>query len=541
MSTVKDLINRHFEGHQPATIALEVAVAILGAQYLVSLVEPGEILPRLDRAKWTLVRKLFSSIVRDKVVKAADAIKYPALAGDEPTTRIPSHGMKADDVVEKALVLHHGLDVDYRKGTLSGAVYHGGDAHTMMVNRVMEIFQWSNPLHVDVFGAPRKMEAEIVAMVLKMYNGDARPGSCGALTSGGTESIGMAMKSYRDWGRSRGITSPSIVAPVTAHPAFDKACAYYGLRLIKVPVGASGRVDPVELESYIRYDTIAIVGSAPTFPHGTVDPIKELSQIAVAHNVGLHVDCCLGSFIMPFLEKAGFPGHVVDFRLPGVTTISCDTHKYGFAPKGTSVIMYANSKLREYQFFACSMWPGGIYCSPGASGSKAGNVIAGTWAAMLAMGEDGYIESCRSIVSARIKMTDAIQSLPFLHLLGTPSASVFGFSSNVIDIYVLSDQLKARGWALNPLQFPGGLQFSVTLLQAQEGVADRFVADICELGGALYTAAMKDAAEGRPQKIGAQGGTLYGSQQRVSDRSILDDVMRVYLDGYYSTGAVVTK
>lgn len=529
------LIDRKLAGDAPSTVVLKTIAAVCGVQLLLELLGPGFLWSRINAAKWRLVRMIFGRIVKQKVAEAASQIKFPRLVDDVVTTKIPEKATSAKDVIQQALVLHSGLDVDYKKGTLSGAVYHGGDQHTDMVNRVMEMYQWSNPLHVDVFGAPRKMEAEIVAMVLNMYNGASRPGSCGALTSGGTESIGMAMKSYRDWARARGFQTFSIVAPITAHPAFDKGCAYYGLELIKVPVGRSGAVDPEELEKYIRHDTIAIVGSAPTFPHGTVDPIGALSEIAVRRQIGLHVDCCLGSFIMPFLERAGFPGHVVDFRLPGVTSISCDTHKYGFSPKGTSVVMYGFPKLREFQFFAYSMWPGGIYCSPGASGSKAGNVIAGTWAAMISVGEEGYVQACRDIVTARKKITDAINALPFLHVLGTPTASVFGFGSDIIDIYVLSDRIKGRGWCLNSLQFPAGLQFSITLLQAQSGVAERFIQDICEIGGELYAEVLKNHAEGKSIPVGADGGTLYGSQQRVSDRTILDDVMRAYLNGYYAT------
>lgn len=533
--SIASLINGSLSKESPSAVVTKTIIAVLLTQYAVRLLQPGQLWKRLNATKWSLIRTVFASIVRSKVNEAAAIITFPALPNEKKMTRLPIKGIPSEEIIKEALVLHEGLDVDYRKGGLSGAVYHGGDDHTAFINRIMEIYQWSNPLHVDVFGAVRKMEAEVVQMVLRMYNGDARPGACGALTSGGTESIGLAIKSYRDWAFSRGIKEPSIVAPVTAHPAFDKGCAYYGLRLVKVPVGPSGKVDPAEMIKFLRHDTIAIVGSGPTFPHGTVDPIAALSDIALERGIGLHVDCCLGSFIMPFLEKAGFPGHIVDFRLPGVTSISCDTHKYGFSPKGTSVVMYGSQMLREFQFFSHAEWPGGIYASPGASGSKAGNVIAGTWAAMLSLGEQGYIDSCRAIVSARMRMTSAIQALPFLYVLGEPTASVFGFSSNTIDVYTLSDEMKARGWSLNPLQFPAGIQFSVTLLQSQDHVVDKFIQDICEIGGALYADVLKRQARGERVNVGSEGGSVYGSQQRVSDRTILNQVMKVYLNEYYRT------
>eukprot|EP00742_Colponemidia_sp_Colp-10_P017011 GILJ01019538.1.p1 GENE.GILJ01019538.1~~GILJ01019538.1.p1 ORF type:complete len:451 (+),score=39.87 GILJ01019538.1:189-1355(+) len=379
------------------------------------------------------------------------------------------------------------------------------------------------------------MEAEIAAMVVDMYNGTER-GACGAVTSGGTESIGMAVKVYRDWGLNvLGITSPTIVLPITAHPAFDKAAAFYGVRLIKVPVGKSGRVDPTVLESYIRQDTVAIVGSSPTFPHGTVDPIAELSEIAYNRGIGMHVDACLGGFIIPFMAEAGFADHVVDFRNRGVTTISADTHKYGYAPKGTSVILYGSKELRAYQFFTTAEWPGGIYCSPGASGSKAGNVIAGAWASLLHHGRSGYVDACRRLITTRKFITDAIEANPSLELLGTPTASVFAFTSSEIDVYVLNDQLKSRGWMLTPLQFPAGLQFSLTMLQTSPGVAEKLVADIKEVTSNLKAETEARRAKGENVRVGAQGATLYGSQQRIPDRTVLNMVMAQYLNGYYGT------
>lgn len=538
--SLEKLVDHYFAGDTPSHIIAKTTCALLAANIIVSVLKDGDILSRLNAAKWSAVRKVFSRIVRSKVAEAADAIKFPVIANEPIITRLPADGMSKGEILKVASFLHNGMDLDYRKGTCSGYVYHGGEEHTAFMNEVMSLFQWSNPLHVDVCGAVRKMEAEIVSMVLSMYNGDARPGSCGALTSGGTESIGMAVKSYREWGITRGITTPTIVAPITAHPAFDKACSYYQVRLIHVPVGPSGAVDAKELEKYIRHDTVAIVGSAPTFPHGTFDPIGELSEIAFSRGIGLHVDCCLGSFIVPFLAKAGFPSAVVDFRNRGVTSISCDTHKYGFSPKGTSVVMYATEELRSFQFFTYSGWPGGMYCSPGASGSKAGNVIAATWAALINTGESGYVDSCRKIVSTRVKITDALGNLPFFYVMGQPCASVFAFGSDDIDIYILSDRMKAKGWGLNPLQFPAGLQFSLTLLQTKDGVADRFLQDICEIGGELYAQVLKERAEGKVIAIGSNGATLYGSQQRIADRTIINEVMKVYLQGYYGTDHSLT-
>jgi sphinganine-1-phosphate aldolase len=403
----------------------------------------------------------------------------------------------------------------------------------------MEIFQWTNPLHTDSFPSIRQMEAEIVSMAVNMYNGSPEAGNCGSITTGGTESIMMAVKTYRDFAKNeRDISKPNLVMPVTAHPAFDKACQYFNIELIKVPVSAqTGRVNPAELERFINPNTIAIVGSSPNYPYGTIDPIEELSQIAKAHGVGMHVDACLGGFVVPFLEKAGAPNPpLVDFRLPGVTTISCDTHKFGYAPKGTSVVMYRSHELRRYQYFSVGDWPGGLYASPSAPGSKPGNCIAGTWAAMVAHGEDGYVRCVRDIQRTLFKIKAGLQKQPGLYILGNPTVCSCAFTSDEIDIYELSDLLQKRhGWQLNPLQFPSGIVFSLTLVHSRGDIADNFLRDVEEINAELRLRREEEAKAGKHRPIGDQGGTLYGGQQRIADRSILEDISKRFFDLYYET------
>jgi sphinganine-1-phosphate aldolase len=523
------------EGARPSQVVGKTLLACAVAHVAVALLSPGFVLRRLHALKWSVVRVVAAPIVNKKVADAVKDVKMLHYQGEPVNATLPATGRPHDELIAMCDEFHRRLDISHLEQRFSGVVYHGGLEFTAFINKVMEFFQWTNPLHFDSHGAVRKMEAEIVSMVVALFNGGPR-GACGACTSGGTESIGMAMKTYRDWGREvRGITNPSIVMPITAHPAFDKACWYYGIEIIKVPVGASGAVDPQELVKYIKYNTVAIVGSAVTFPHGTFDPIPELAEIAHSRGIGLHVDACLGSFIVPLLTKAGFKDiPLFDFRLQGVTSISCDTHKYGFAPKGTSIIMYGSMELRSYHFFATADWPGGVYGSPGAAGSKPGNVIAGTWAALMSFGESGYTDTCRAIVKARITMTDGIKKLPGIVVYGNPQASVFGFGSTLVDIYTVSDRLKKLGWVLNSLQFPAGIQFSVTYPVALPGVAERFVEDVAAINGDLLRERETDIAAGRKPKIGAEGGSMYGSQQRVADRTLLNAVMKKCLDKYYS-------
>ncbi|KAI0320847.1 pyridoxal phosphate-dependent transferase [Amylostereum chailletii] len=350
----------------------------------------------------------------------------------------------------------------------------------------------SNPLHPDVFPAVRRMEAEVVAMCLRIYN---NPDGAGAMTSGGTESILMAVKTHREWALdTKGITEPEMVIPVTAHAAFDKASSYFKIKLHWIPVDpVTRRVDLKRMRRAINANTIMIVGSAINFPDGCQDDIVSLGKLARRYNIGLHVDCCLGSFIMPFLEKAGFPVEPFDFRVAGVTSISCDTHKYGFAPK--AIVMYRSPELRQYQYYVNPSWTGGVYASPGLSGSRPGSLIAGTWAAMQYMGEEGYIASCRDIVNAARTIERGIRTnFPDLAVLGNPPASVVAFRAvdpAALNILEVGDRMSKRGWHLNALQDPPGLHIACTRLTVS--VVDAFLSD---LNAAILEAKGSPAGEG---------------------------------------------
>ncbi|KAI0049954.1 PLP-dependent transferase [Auriscalpium vulgare] len=367
---------------------------------------------------------------------------------------------------------------DFRQGRLSGAVYHGGDDMEKILVAAFQRYCVSNPLHPDVFPAVRKMEAEVVAMCLRMYN---NPTGAGATTSGGTESIIMSVKTHRDWARAvKGITEPEIVVPASAHAAFDKAAAYLKIKLHTIPVNPETRqVDLKRVRRAINSNTIMIVGSAINFPDGCQDDIVALGKLAKKYSVGMHVDCCLGSFIMPFLEKAGFPVEPFDFRVEGVTAISCDTHKYGFAPKGSSVIMYRSAELRQHQYYVNPSWTGGLYASPGFSGSRSGALIAGAWAAMHYMGEEGYLASCHDIVGAAKTIERRIKTeIPELHILGKPPASVVAFGSRNAEVNALEvgDRMSKKGWHLNALQNPPAVHIACTRLTV--AVVDAFIDDL---------------------------------------------------------------
>ncbi|KAF7376459.1 Sphinganine-1-phosphate aldolase [Mycena sanguinolenta] len=426
---------------------------------------------QMDKAKLEIEDKL--------VPKGADVTRHLALPEKGQT---PEWILAEMDKMDNEMGSPNG----WKAGKLSGAVYHGGDDMERVIVAAYAKYCVSNPLHPDVFPAVRKMEAEIVAMTLKLFN---NPDGAGTMTSGGTESIIMSVKTHRDWARAvKGITEPEIIIPASAHAAFDKGAAYLKIKFHSVPVDpVTRKVDLKAVKRAINPNTIMLVGSTVNFPDGNQDDIEALGKLAAKYKIGLHVDCCLGSFIVPYLEKAGLSEGVngkyklspFDFRVPGVTAISCDTHKYGFSPKGTSVIMYRDAELRRYQYYVNPDWSGGVYASPSLSGSRPGALIAGTWAAMQYMGSDGYLESCQAIVTCARTIADTIvASIPELYILGSPPASVIAFGSRhpKVNIHEVGDKMSRRGWHLNALTGPAALHIACTRLTLDR--IDVFIADL---------------------------------------------------------------
>jgi len=399
----------------------------------------------------------------------------------ETYASLPQVGRSREEILEEMHILYTKEEHKWRDGYVSGAVYHGDQEHIDFQNQVYAINSQSNPLHFDVWPSGVKFEAEIVSMTANMLGaGQAGDEIVGTVTSGGTESILLAMKTYRDWGRDKkGIAQPEMIVPTTAHAAFDKASQYFDIKMVRIPVGDDFRADVEATRAAINPNTVVIVGSAPPFPHGIVDPIQELSELARSHGIGFHTDACLGGFILPWAEKLGYPVPPFDFRLPGVTSISADTHKYGYAAKGTSVVMYRGRELRHYQFYATTEWPGGLYFSPTLAGSRPGALSAACWAAMVSLGEQGYLDAARRILQTADTLKAGIRGIPELRLLGDP-LFVIAFASDELDIYAVSDYLGKMGWSLNGLQLPPALHIALTVRHAQPGFAERLVVDLQE-------------------------------------------------------------
>lgn len=455
--------------------------------------------------------------IQQELVKALKPYRGEVATFD----RLPESGLPRDEIVDQIMELYKKEEPRWRNGRVSGAVYHGDQAHIDFQNKVYSIQSQANPLHMDVWPSTTKFEAEIVSMTAHMLGSDKTDDEIvGTVSSGGTESILLAMKTYRDWARAtKNITEPEMVIPSTAHVAFEKASQYFGIKLTRVPVGSDFRADVPAMEAAITPNTIVMVGSAPPFPHGIVDPIEELSEIARKHGIGFHTDACLGGFLLPWAEKLGYPVPKFDFRLKGVTSMSCDTHKYGYAAKGTSVVLYRGRELRHYQYYIATDWCGGLYLSPTLTGSRPGGLSAAAWAALVSMGEKGYLEAARRILATAGKIKEGIRSIPELFVIGDP-LFVIAFGSNELDIYAISDVMSKKGWNLNGLQNPPAVHIATTIRHTQAGVAEQFLSDLKE---------SVDYVKTHPEMQGNMT-PVYGMTANVMLRGAVDEFLRALLD-----------
>jgi len=460
----------------------------------------------------------------------------PSGPGTIQYTTLPASGWTADQVRAELEKLGDMKHTSWEKGRVSGAVYHGGDELLTLKSEAFKRFGVANPIHPDVFPGVRKMEAEVVAMTLRLFN--APESGAGVTTSGGTESIIMAVLAARQKAYAeRSVREPEIILPETAHTAFRKAAEYFKIKLHLVPCPApTYKVQIATVSRLINSNTILLVGSAPNFPHGIVDDIPALSRLALKNKLPLHVDCCLGSFVIPFLARAGFPAPDFDFRVPGVTSISVDTHKYGFAPKGNSVVLYRSAALRRYQYYVCPDWSGGVYASPSMAGSRPGALIAGCWASLMKMGEDGYLSTCLQIVGAaktietRIRTSDALRHS--ITVIGKPMVSVVAFTANEtqkdsfykLDIYDVADAMSQRGWHLNALQDPPAIHVAVTVPIV--AVVDELLKDLEEV---------VESVRGNPREKKGDAAALYGVAGALPDKSVVRELAEGFLDTLYKT------
>ena len=475
------------------------------------------------------VRERIQREYDDMMAELEHAVK-PYGGEFEVHAELPEQGLDRDAILGDIEVMQRREAKSWRDGFVSGAVYHGAQEHIDFLNEIYAATSQLNPLHSDVWPSGAKFEAEVVSMTARMLGADASGNArgsedpvCGVVSSGGTESILLAMKAYRDQARHRRrIKRPRMVVPTTAHAAFDKAARYFGIEIVHVPVGDDCRADVDATRRAIDRNTIVVVGSAPSFPHGAIDPIESLSELARGHGIGFHTDACLGGFVLPWAEQLGYPVPPFDFRLPGVTSISADTHKYGYAAKGTSVVLYRGLERRHFQYFTTSDWPGGLYFSPTFAGSRPGALSAACWAALLSVGKEGYLTATKAILETAAAIRRGVESIPELHVMGDP-LWVIAFGSKTLDIYRVLDAMTARGWSLNGLHRPPCVHIAVTLRHAQPGVAERFTSDL---------RAAVDEVKASPKQKGGMA-PVYGLAATMPVRGAIDDMLTQYMDLLY--------
>ena len=438
---------------------------------------------------------------------------------------LPDRGRPRDEVLAELRAMATEEDAFWETGRCSGTMYCGDHEHYDFMNEAFGLFAHVNVLQRDMCPSATKFEAEILAMALDLLHAEAVTDGepAGLVTTGGTGSILHAVLAYREQAAARGVTRPNFVKPETGHPAFDKACHLFGVELRTAPVHPdTTTVDVGAMADLVDGDTIAVMGSACNYPYGTIDPIPEMGELAQSRGVGLHVDGCLGGFILPFGQELGVePIPLFDFRVPGVTSISADTHKYGYAFKGSSTLLFRDKALRNGQYFFVSGWTGGKYMSPGIEGSRSGGLLAATWAAMVQLGRDGYRRYAEQIFATAAEMMNAVRSHPELRIMGSPTFC-FSFTSDEFDIYHVNDLMRQRGWRFNGQQYPNAIHMAVTRPQTQPGVVEAFAADLAE--AVAHARERKDEA---PFSAAIYGGVDGGLTDEADEmiRSVMADLL----------------
>lgn len=387
---------------------------------------------------------------------------------------LPVHGMPRDALTE-ALALARANDVDWRRGRVGMYIHFAGEDVLEVAKEAYLAFFSENGLGPKAFPSLARFERDIVSMTLGLLHGG--PDARGAMTVGGTESILLAVKTARDRARARGVGGavPEIVTANSAHPAFDKAAYFLGMRVTRVPVGAGFRADVAAMEAAIGPDTIMLVGSAPAFPHGVVDPIPELGALALRHDLWLHVDACVGGYSAPFAKMLGIDIPDFDFAVPGVTSMSADLHKYGFTAKGASCVLYAKAEDYAFQAYTFSNWQRGTYATQTFVGTRAGGAIAAAWAVMNYLGVEGYMNASRRVFATREAFEEAARSLG-LEVFGEPRLGIVSFGSAEIDMFAVAERMEGRGWQIGKLTEPRGLHMMLNL--THEPIVDEFKTDL---------------------------------------------------------------
>ena len=395
----------------------------------------------------------------------------------------------------------------HQEKNISGIIYLGDQQHNDNMVKIFSRFSFSNPLHPDIFPEIRQMEIDIINIATDLFQGDDK--CCGNITYGGTESILLACLTYRDYYQyHRNIYHPNIICYDTVHPAFDKACHYFGIKQHKISVSQN-------IHKYIDSNTILLVGSCPEYSYGTIDPIKEMSNLALQYNIGLHIDCCMGGFLVPFLEEFNY----INFSLNGITSISLDTHKYGYSLKGSSILLFRNYQLKKFQHYINTTWKGGVYATPTLMGSKSGGIIAATWCSLLMIGKQQFTDFAMEIQQNLLYIKNKTTEIDDLYIIGEPTLNIIAYASNTINIYLVIKQMKERNWELTIMQNPPSFHLCITKIHTRE-LCNQFSIDLMD--------SVEIVKKNKNQKL---DGTLalYGSSEQIENSLFIDEIIHDYI------------
>ncbi len=440
---------------------------------------------------------------------------------------MPDIGQPSLEILEQ-LEAFKEHDPSYKDGRMWSLAYYVDEEHSAFVKESYHRFACENGLNPTAFKSLKRFETEVISATADILNGSEDV--CGVVTSGGTESCLMAVKTYRDMAREkRRVKYPEMIIPESAHVAWFKASEYFGVKIRLVPLLDDFSPDLKKLKRLVNRNTVMILGSAPEYPHGTIDPIAAMGEIAQKHKIPLHVDACVGGFILPFMEMNGEEMPLWDYRVPGVTSISADIHKYGYAAKGASTITYRNLGYLRYQMFVYQDWPGGVFASSALLGTRPGGAYAAAWGVLQYFGKAGYRTLARDTLDAVKQLKAGVENIPELEIMGTPKGPLFAFRSTSpeVNIFAVGDQMDAKGWQVNRNQFPAGLHAMVTAQHLK--VVDQYLADL---------AAAVETVKANPDLAGQGGAATYGMLAHVPLRGMVKKkVLDMYCQQYRAGGS----
>jgi len=445
----------------------------------------------------------------------------------------PKNKNKYEDVLSD-MQLYSIDDSNWQDGKTWSLVYNAGKEHSDFLKNAYNMYFSENALNPMAFKSLKRFEHEVVRMSAEIFNGKEH--AVGTMSSGGTESILLAVKTYRDRAKSKHSFirrfKPEMIVPESVHVAFNKAAHYFGVKLVVAKLDENYSLDIEQVKKLINKNTILLVGSAPSYPFGVVDPVEELGQVALQNNIPLHVDACLGGFLLPFIEKNGISVPKFDFRVKGVTSISADVHKYAYSAKGASVILYKDMSYLEHQFFAEENWQGGMFVSPALLGTRPGGAIAAAWASLKVQGEAGLMEKAAIVTKISEQIKKGILEIKELKINGEPITGIFSFSSTdkSINIYAIADYLEEKGWHTDRQQKPESIHVMITT--AHQNVAEKYLQDL------------KDAIlviKELPKRNKTGNAAMYGMMANVPFRkAIKKELLNVLKEMYSITGKTPT-